>query len=218
MYLCLMNLSKAGGSVSRELLWEVLARLVYQPRWFQFIRQFYDGMRVRVCTDGGSHLKWFTFSQGLLGLHDVTVAVLHVLRRFLTRCPCVPQRGRRHRAEPSPTRRRWTRQSRGIVGMGVKAALTTLVCAACFTPPPTAMSRDRQKVSRSSEGLAKMIATIKTVFEAAGPTHSEKKTVTMLPHTRDLAFRDVHLSSKKQDICINRYSISIPRRRYQRRR
>ena len=152
------------------------------------------------------------------GLHDVTIAVFHILRRSITRCPCVRQRGRRHLAEPSPTRRRWTRQSRGVVGMGVKAAPTTLVYAACFTPPPTPMSRDRQKVSRSSEGLAKMMAIIKTVFEAAGPTHSKKETVTMLPHTRDLAFRDVQLSLKTQDRGINRYSISIPRRRYQRRR
>ena len=40
-------------------------------------------------------------------------------------------------------------------------------------------------VSKSAEGLAKMMTVIVTVFEAAGFTASEKKTETMLPRTPD---------------------------------
>ena len=40
-------------------------------------------------------------------------------------------------------------------------------------------------VSKSAEGLAKMITVIVTIFEAAGLTVSEKKTETMLPRALD---------------------------------
>ena len=46
---------------------------------------------------------------------------------------------------------------------------------------------DAGTVSKSSEGLAKMMTVIVTVLEAAGLTVSEKKTETMLPRTPDQA-------------------------------
>ena len=44
-------------------------------------------------------------------------------------------------------------------------------------------------VSKSAEGLAKMMTVIVTDFEAAGPTVSEKRTETMLLRTPDQAPR-----------------------------
>ena len=44
-------------------------------------------------------------------------------------------------------------------------------------------------VSKSAEGLAKIMTVIVTVFEATGPTVSEKKTETMLLRTPNQAIR-----------------------------
>ena len=44
---------------------------------------------------------------------------------------------------------------------------------------------DAVNVSKSAEGLAKMMTVVVTVFEAAGLTMSEKKTETMVLQTPD---------------------------------
>ena len=49
--------------------------------------------------------------------------------------------------------------------------------------------RRRRIVSKSAEGLAKMMTVILTVFEAAGLTVSEKKTETMLLRTPNQEIR-----------------------------
>ena len=49
----------------------------------------------------------------------------------------------------------------------------------------TLYTDDAGVVSKSAEGLAKMITVLVTVFEAAGLTVSEKKTETMLLQTPD---------------------------------
>ena len=49
-------------------------------------------------------------------------------------------------------------------------------------------------VSKSAEGLVKMMTVIVTALEAAGPTVSEKKTATMLLRTPDQAPRTSSLA------------------------
>ena len=52
-------------SVDRELRSEVLTRFGVPTKMLTVIRQFHDGMRVRVRTDDGEHSEWFDVTQGL---------------------------------------------------------------------------------------------------------------------------------------------------------
>ena len=60
--MCFIDLQKAYDSVDRELLWVVLARFGVPEMMLTVIRQFHEGMRVRVRTDDGEHSEWFSTS------------------------------------------------------------------------------------------------------------------------------------------------------------
>lgn len=53
--MCLVDLQKAYDPVDRELLWEVLTRFGVPAKKLEAIRQFRDGMRSRLLTDGGEY-------------------------------------------------------------------------------------------------------------------------------------------------------------------
>ena len=63
--MCFIDLQKAYDSVDRELLWVVLGRFGVPEKMLTVIRQFHEGMRARVCTDGSEHSEWFDGTQGL---------------------------------------------------------------------------------------------------------------------------------------------------------
>ena len=65
LYVCFVALTKAYGSFDRTLLWTVLARFGVPPTMLAVIRQFYDGMRVRIRTDDGECSAWFGVGKGL---------------------------------------------------------------------------------------------------------------------------------------------------------
>ena len=65
LYMCYMDLQKAYNSVDRELLWVVLARFGVPEKMLTVIRQFHEGTRARVRTDDGEHSEWFDVTQGL---------------------------------------------------------------------------------------------------------------------------------------------------------
>ncbi|MEP5351923.1 MAG: reverse transcriptase domain-containing protein, partial [Luteolibacter sp.] len=176
LYLCFIDLQKAYDSVDRELLWEVLTRFGVPTKMLRIIRNFHDGMRARVRTDDGEHSEWFDVTQGLrqgcvlspLLFNVFFAAALHVvLVRFS--------------------------HDEAIVGDLVQ--LSDAGVAGTEEQEPLACVRravwgmlyadDAGIVSKSAEGLAKMMTVIVTVFEAAGLTVSEKKTETMLLQTPD---------------------------------
>ena len=57
-----IDLRKAYDSVDRELLWEVLTCSGVPIKLRTIVRNFLDGMRARVRTDGGEHSEWFEFT------------------------------------------------------------------------------------------------------------------------------------------------------------
>ena len=60
-----IDLQKAYDSVDRDLLWEALTRSRGPTEMQTNIRNFHEGMRARVPTDGGERSEWFHVTQGL---------------------------------------------------------------------------------------------------------------------------------------------------------
>ena len=163
--MCFIDLQKAYDSVDRELLWKVLARIGVPHTMIAVIRQFHDGMRARVRTDDGEYSEWFEVKQGLrqgcvlspLLFNVFFAAVLHiVLLRFsenegiMANLVHLEEDGVNGETEPMDR---------------VRKAMWGMLYA-----------DDAGIVSKSPEGLTKMMTVIVTVFEAAGLTASEKKT------------------------------------------
>ena len=48
----LVDLTKAVDTVSRDGLWEIMAKFGCPPRFITMVRQFHDGMQARVQNDG----------------------------------------------------------------------------------------------------------------------------------------------------------------------
>ena len=63
-YMCFIDPQKAYDSVDLELLWVVTTRVGVPEKMLTVIRQFYEGMRARMCTDDGEHSEWFDVTQG----------------------------------------------------------------------------------------------------------------------------------------------------------
>ena len=49
LYMTLVDLTKAFATVSRDVLWEIMAKFGCPPRFM--VRQFHDGMHARVQND-----------------------------------------------------------------------------------------------------------------------------------------------------------------------
>ena len=172
LYTCFIDLQKAYASVDGELLWKVLTRFGVPAKMPAVIRQFHDSMGACVRTDNGEYSKLFSVTQGLrqgcvlspLPFHVFFAAAIHVvLVRF---------------SEDEDIVRELVRLEEDVV-VGKEVPL------ACVRRAVWGMlfADDAGIVSKSAEGLAKMMTVIVTVFEAAGLTVSEKKTETMLPRT-----------------------------------
>ena len=65
LYMCFVDLQKAYDSVDRELLWKVLARAGVPEEMIAVLRQFHDGMQAQVRMDDGELSDWFEVTQGL---------------------------------------------------------------------------------------------------------------------------------------------------------
>ena len=65
LYMCFVDLQKAYDSVDREPLWKVLARAGVPEEMIVVIRQFHDGMQARVRMDDGELSDWSEVTQGL---------------------------------------------------------------------------------------------------------------------------------------------------------
>ena len=160
----------------------VLARFGVPENMFTVIRQFYQGMRARVRTDYGEHSDRFDVIQVLRQgcvlsplLFNIFAAVIHaVLVRF---------------SEENDIARDLVHLEEDLEedGVGVNADPLTRVLSAVWG---MLYADDAGIVSKSAEGIAKMMTTIVTVLEtAAGLTVSGQKTEAMLLRASDQAPR-----------------------------
>ena len=169
LFMCFIDLQKAYDTVDRTLLWQVLTRIGVPPQMIAVIQQFHDGMRACVRPDDGVCSDWFEVEQGLrqgcvlspLLFNIFFAAVLTVvLLRFSEEPTILAELV--HLKEP-PT------------SMGPEPAMD-YVCRAVWG---MLYADDACIVSRSPQGLAKMMEVIVEVCRAFALTVSAKKTETM---------------------------------------
>ena len=169
LHICFIDLQKAYDTVDRTLPWQVLTRIGVPPQMIGVIRQFHDGMRACVRADGGVCSDWFEVEQGLrqrcalspLLFNIFFAAVLNVvLQRFREEPAILAELV--HLREPS------TSMGPGPAMDYVRRAVWGMLYSdgACI-------------VSRSPQGLAKMMEVIVEFCRAFALTVTAKKTETM---------------------------------------
>ena len=187
LFMCFIDLQKAYDTVDRTLLWQVLTRIGVQPQMVAVIQQFHDGMRACVRPDDGVCSDWFKVEQGLrqgcvlspLLFNIFFAAVLTVLKRFSEEPAILAELV--HLKEP-PTSMR----PEPAIDY-VRRAVWSMLCAddACI-------------VSRSPQGLAKMMEVIVEVCRAFALTVSAKKTETMCMPPPRIPRTMVHIEAAGQ--------------------
>ena len=156
-------------TVDRTLLWQVLTRIGVPPQMIAVIRQFHDGMRACVQPDDGVCSDWFEVEQGLrqgcvlspLLFNIFFAAVLNVVLQRFSEEPAILAE-LVHLKEPSTS-------------MGPEPAMDYVRRAVWGM----LYADDAFEVSRSPQGLAKMMEVIVEVCRAFALTVSAKKTETM---------------------------------------
>ena len=177
LYLCFIDLTKAHDSVDRALLWDVLARFGVPHRMLAIIRQFHDGMRACVRLDDGECSDKFDVGQGLrqgcvlvpLLFNMFFTAVLRVAEKRVladaTITDNMVQLQRKEKGEKKGTSRTGkVDRRRDKEGEDVQRLWGMLY------------ADDAGIVSRSSEGLERMMTVIVTACSSFGLTVSEAKT------------------------------------------
>ena len=169
LHMCFIDLQKAYDTVDRSLLWQVLTRIGEPPQMIAVIQQFHDGMRACARPDDGVCSDLFEVEQGLrqgyvlspLLFNIFFAAVLNVILQRFSEDPAILAE-RVHLKEPSTS-------------MGPEPAMDyvrRLVWGMLYAD-------DACIVSRSPQGLAKMMELVVEVCRAFASTVSAKKTETM---------------------------------------
>ena len=164
-----IDLQKAYNTVDRTLLWQVLTRIGVPTQMIAVIQQFHDGMRACVRPDDGVCLNWVEVGQGLrqgcvlspLLFNIFFAAVLTVVLQRFSEEPAILAE-LVHLKEP-PT------------SMGPEPAMDYVRRAVWGM----VYADDACIVSRSPQGLAKMMEIIVEVCRAFVLTVLAKKTETM---------------------------------------
>ena len=169
LFMCFIDLQKAYDTVDRTLLWQVLTRIGVPPQMIAVIQQFHDGMRACVRPDDGVCSDWFEVEQGLrqgcvlspLLFNIFFAAVLTVVLQRFSEEPAIL-------AELVHLKEKPTSVGPEPAMDYVRRAVWGMLYAddACI-------------VSRSPQGLAKMMEVIVEVCRAFAVTVSAKKTETM---------------------------------------
>ena len=170
LFMCFIDLQKAYDTVDRTLLWQVLTRIGVPTQIIAVIQQFHDGMRACVRPDAGVCSDWFEVEQGLrqgcvlspLLFNIFFAAVLTVVLQRFSEEPAIL-------AELVPLKEPPT-------SMGPEPAMDYVVRRAVWG---MLYADDACIVSRSPQGLAKMMEVIVEVCPAFALTVSAKKTETM---------------------------------------
>ena len=177
LHMCSIDLQKAYDTVDRTLLWPVLTRIGVPPQMIAVIRQFHYGMRACVRPDDGVCSDWFEVEQGLrqgcvlspLLFNIFFAAVLNVVLQRFSEEPAILAE-MVHLKEPSTSME--TEPAMDYVRRAVWGML---------------YADDACIVSRSPQGLAKMMEVIVEVCRAFALTVSAKKMETMcIPPPRTL--------------------------------
>ena len=58
LYLAFVDLTKAYDTVNREMLWKIMVKCGYPPKFMAIIKAFHEGMSARVCV-GGPDIRSF---------------------------------------------------------------------------------------------------------------------------------------------------------------
>ena len=169
LVMCFIDLQKAYDTVDRTLLWQALTRIGIPPQMIAVIRQFHDDMSACVRPDDGVCSDWFGMEQGLrqgcmlapLLFNIFFAAVLNVVLQRFSEEPAILAE-LVHMEEPSTS-------------IGPKPAMN-YVCRAVWG---MLYADDVCIVSRSPQGLAKMMEGIVDACRAFALTVSTKKTKTM---------------------------------------
>ena len=169
LHMCFAHLQKAYDTVDGTLLWQVLTRIGVPPQMKAVIRQFHDGMKACVRPDDGVCSDWFEVEQGLrqgcvmspLLFNIFFAAMLNVvLQKFSEESAILAELV--HLKEPSTS-------------MGPEPAMDYVRRAVWGM----LYADDASIVSRSPQGLAKMMEVIVEACRAFALTVSAKKTETM---------------------------------------
>lgn len=171
LFMCFVDLQKAYDSVDRELLWKVPARAGVPEKMIAVIRQFHDGMRARVRMDDGELSEWFLVTQGLrqgcvlssLLFNIFFAAAVEVIIARFSEDKVILEDLVYLQEDTAATAEKKTPLER------VEAAVWGMLYA-----------DDAGVVSRSAEGLARMMTVVVEVFAEFGLTVSEKKTETLV--------------------------------------
>ena len=178
LYLCFIDLTKAYDSVDRALLWDTLARFGVPPRMPAVICQFHDGMQACVGLDDEECSDKFNVGQGLrqgcvlapLLFNMFFTAVLRMAEKRLlsdaaTTDNMVQLQRKKEKGEKKGTSRTGKVDGRGgKEGEEVPRLLGILY------------ADDAGIVSRSSEGLERMLTVILIACSAFGLTISDAET------------------------------------------
>ena len=167
--MCFIDLQKVYDTVDCTLLWQLLTRIGEPPQMIAVIRQFHDGMRACVRLDDGVCLDWFEVEQRLrqrcvlspLLFNIFFAAVLNVVLQRFSEEPAILAE-LVHLKEPSTS-------------MGPEPAMDYVRRAVWGM----LYADDACIVSRSPQGLAKVMEVIVEVCRAFALTVSVKKTETM---------------------------------------
>ena len=168
-HICFIDIQKTYDIVDRTLLWQVLTRIGVPPQMIAVIRKFHDRMRACVRPDDGVCSDWFEVEQGLqqgcmlspLLFNIFFAAVLNVvLQRFSDEPAILAELV--HLKKPSTS-------------MGPEPAMDYVRRAVWGM----LYADDACIVSRSPQGLAKMMEVIVEVCRAFALAVSAKKTETM---------------------------------------
>ena len=169
LFMWFMHLQRAYDTVDRTFLWQVHTRIGVPPQMIAVIQQFHDGMTACVRPDDGVCSDWFEVEQGLrhrcvlspLLFNIFFAAVLAVvLQIFSEDTVMLAELG--HLKEPSTS-------------MGPEPAVDYVRRAVWGM----LYADDACIVSRSPQGLAKIMEAIVEVCRAFALTVSAKKTETM---------------------------------------
>ena len=176
-YLSFIDLTKAYDSVDRTLLWDVLARSGVPPRILAVTHQFLDGMQACVRLNDGECSDKFGVGQGLrqgrvpapLLFNMFFTAVLRVTEKHFLADAAITdnmmQLERKEKGEKKDTSRTGKVDGRG----GKEEEEVQRLWGVLY-------AEDADIVSRSSEGLERMMTVIVTASSAFGLTVSEAKT------------------------------------------
>ena len=167
LYMCFVDLQKAYGSVDRELLWKVLARAGVPEEMIAVIRQFHDGMQAQVRMDDGELSDWFEVTQGLRQGCVLSPLLFNIFFEATTEVVLV-------RFSEDDTILKYMVYLKEEAGVGAGTPLERARSWGML------YAGDAGVVSRSQEGLTRMMTTIVEVFGEFGLTVSEKKTETLL--------------------------------------